>query len=115
MIVIDGLDELDNFILDNDNKTIMLYFGAVWCGPCNKLKDRIDNDETKLEMPNLVVGYIDIDNDNNANICTNYKVKLLPTIVFIKLENFEVKIIDRVDGYDWIKIVMTYNKINIEN
>jgi len=111
MIIINNLDELDNFILENETNIIMIYFGATWCGPCNRLKDRINNDETKEIMPRLVVGYIDIDNEDTAKICNSYKVHSLPTIVFIKLEDLKVQIIDRVDGYDWIKIVMIYNQI----
>jgi len=114
MIIINNLEELDNFILENEDNINMLYFGATWCGPCIKLKDKINN-ESKEIMPKLVVGYIDIDNEDTSKICNRYKVTSLPTLIFIKLINFKVEIIDRVDGYDWIKIVMIYNRINIEN
>jgi thiol-disulfide isomerase/thioredoxin len=112
MININSLEDLDNFIINNQDKIVMLYFGAIWCQPCKKLKTRLESDETEREMPNLSYCYIDIDNEENNEICKMYKVKLLPTLVFIKLDkDLMIKILGRVDGYDWIKIVMTYNEI----
>ena len=111
MKTIIGIDQLDEFILDNNDKIILLYFGAIWCGPCKVLKDRLNNSETKIELPNLCVGYIDIDNDENNEIVTLYNVTILPTQIFVKLSKNSVKIIDQIVGYDWTKLLMIYNKI----
>ena len=62
-------------------------------------------------MPNLLVSYIDVDISENDEIADMYDVKMLPTQIFVKLKKDKVKIIDRIDGYDWIKLVMLYNKI----
>ncbi len=107
---INNLEELDSFILKNTNKVTMIYFGAVWCNPCNQLKKRIEKDHS--EMPNLAIGYIDCDNEETKEVCDDYEIKMLPSLVFVRVKNMEVKIIGRVDGYDWVKIVMTYNEIN---
>lgn len=113
MININGLDELDKFIIDKQDRTIMLYFGTSWCQPCKKLKTRLESDDTKKEMPNLSYCYIDIDDLVNDEISKIYEVKLLPTIIYIKLDkDLSIKILGRIDGYDWIKIVMTYIEIN---
>lgn len=109
MITINGIDDLDSFIINNQDKIILLYFGAIWCGPCAKLKDRLESSETKIEMPLLAVCYIDIDNELNNEIIENYKVKMLPTQIFIKLKDLKIKIKSRIDGYDWTKLVMLYN------
>lgn len=111
MKTIVGIDELDKFIINNADKIILLYFGAIWCGPCKILKDRLNNSETKTELPNLCVGYIDIDNEENNEIITLYDVTILPTQTFVKLSKNSVKIIDQVVGYDWTKLLMIYNKI----
>jgi len=116
MFYIEGIENLNDFIIENTNKTIVLYFGADWCQPCSKLKTKFMNNETKIEMPNLVVGYINIDNELNTDIVENYNIKMLPTSIFIELiDDIEINIIDRIDGHDWTKMVMIYNKINIEN
>ena len=110
MIDINGIDELDEFIINNNDKIIMLYFGASWCDPCNKLKDKLlDNNE----MPNIVICYLDIDLEKNNEICEDYNIKMLPSQIFVKLnkKKSKVKVIGRVDGYDWIKLLMTYKNI----
>lgn len=116
MDIINGLDELDSFIINSQNKIILLYFGAIWCEPCKKLKNRLENEETKIEMPNLSLCYIDIDNQENEEIISTYKIKLLPTLIYVNLDStMNVKIISRIDGYDWIKIIMEYKNIKFEN
>ncbi len=112
MISILGIEQLDEFIINNNtNKILLLYFGAQRCSPCNILKERIIN-ESKTEMPNLLVSYIDVDLQENDEIADLYNIKMLPTQIFIKLKKDKVKMINRIDGYDWIKLVMLYNEIN---
>ena len=62
-------------------------------------------------MPKLLVCYVDVDIQDNDEIADMYDVKMLPTQVFVKLKKDKVKIIDRIDGYDWIKLLMSYNQI----
>jgi len=113
MIPISGIESLNDFIIENANKTVMIYFGADWCQPCSKLKTRLNDYETKKEMPNLIVGYVNIDDELNTEISETYNVQMLPTSIFIKLiEDVHVKVVDRVDGHDWTKTVMIYNQIN---
>jgi thiol-disulfide isomerase/thioredoxin len=110
-----GQENLDEFIWQNkSNKMIVLYFSAPWCGPCQVLKQKIiDN---IITMSELVVCYIDIDNPENDELCEMYKVTLLPTQIFIKLNNIKIKVIDRIDGYDWTKFLLIYDQNkNIEN
>ncbi len=110
MISILGINQLDEFIINNNGKILLLYFGAKRCAPCNNMKERLNN-ESSTEMPNLLVAYIDIDLSENDEIADMYDVKILPTQVFVKLKRDNVKIIDKIDGYDWIKLIMIYNKI----
>ena len=109
MISILGIEQLDEFIINNSDKILLLYFGAKRCSPCNILKDRIINESD--EMPKLLVGYIDVDLEENNDIADTYDVKMLPTQIFVKLKKDRVKIINRIDGYDWVKLVMLYNEI----
>ena len=90
MIYIYSINELDAFICNNltdnlnySNQTggdltknvILLYFGALWCNPCEKLLKTLNDDETKKSMPQLKIGYIDIDNDSDK-IADIYKIKI---------------------------------------
>ena len=112
MISILGIEQLDEFIINNTDKILLLYFGANRCKPCNMLKEKI-NKESETEMPNLLVCYIDVDLKENDEIIDIYQINILPTQIFVKLKNdkINVKIIDRIDGYDWIKLILLYNKI----
>ena len=63
-------------------------------------------------MPKLSVVYIDIDNDDNNEISDTYKVKGLPTQIFVKLDENEIVIIKTIIGYDWINFRLTYSDID---
>jgi thiol-disulfide isomerase/thioredoxin len=106
MYEIESLEDLDNFIVKN-NKIILLYFGAVWCGPCKVLKQKLSENETLEQMPELTVCYIDT--DKNSEITEMYSIKSLPTQIFIKLVNDNVKELSRIVGYDYTKLLMEYN------
>ena len=115
MIDICGIDELDEFIIDNVEKgnTVLLYFGATWCGPCKQLKKRLDEPETSKIMPKLVVAYLDVDDDENTSLVKRYKIESLPTQIFIKLDKNKVIETTRIEGYDFTKLKMEYdNYIN---
>jgi thiol-disulfide isomerase/thioredoxin len=105
-----GLENLNNIIYNNKDHLILLYFGAVWCSPCKKLKNKMEDKYELLEMKDLVICYLDI--DNNDELVKIYEVKNIPTLFFIKInENNEVNILHKIIGYDWIGIKFAYNKI----
>jgi len=110
MINIYNINELDTFICNNINKyVILLYFGSKYCQPCQKLLTFLDNDDNKLLMPKLIVGYIDI-NNHSDDIGDIYNISILPTQILINLTNDD-KIIQfaKIEGYDIIKLQMEYN------
>jgi thioredoxin 1 len=113
MITIVGKDNLEDFIWQShkENKITVIYFGAIWCGPCQMLKDKLNSDEAKSEMSNLSICYIDIDEEENEELSEQYKVKSLPLQIFIKLEGNKIVEIRKILGYDWINFLMTYNKL----
>lgn len=58
----------------------ILKFGADWCSPCKKLAPILK--EIQLLYPDVVIQDIDIDEESNLAI--QYKVRALPTLVFLK-------------------------------
>jgi thiol-disulfide isomerase/thioredoxin len=114
MINIIGKEKLEDFIWENtqNKKVTVIYFGATWCSPCQLLKDRLNSEEAKFEMPELRVCYIDVDEDENEEISVQYNVKSLPLQIFVKLEGNKIIEIKKILGYDWINFLMSYISIN---
>lgn len=111
MIDIVGKEQLEEFIWENKDKVIVIYFGAEWCGPCKKLKQRLATDEAMLEMPNLVVGHLDVDEDENNKLAEMYQASSIPLQVFVELKGTQIVELDRVVGYDWLKFKVIYDKV----
>ena len=109
MIDIKGYDELNKEIWNNKDKLIMLYFGASWCGPCQMLKEKIKNNQEEINK--LYVIHIDCDLEENEDIVSDWSVSALPTQIFVHLNGENVVKDEKVEGYDWIKLVMSYQKI----
>ena len=114
MIDIIGIDNLDNFIIEStsQNKVIMLYFGASWCGPCKQLKKRLAEKESQIMMPDLVVAHLDVDEELNAKLVKRYKVSSLPTQILIKLNEDIIVEVSRIEGYDFTKLKLDYDNFN---
>jgi thioredoxin 1 len=111
MKVISGIEELDNFIVENINNNMitLLYFGATWCGPCKQLKERLHNKDTYKIMPKLSVVYLDVDDMNNEELMKRYKVESLPTQIYIRLNDNRVEEVRRIEGYDFTKLKLDYD------
>ncbi len=58
----------------------VLDFSAEWCGPCKLLGPIID--ELALEYTDVDIQKIDV--DANKDLAVEYKVRSIPTIIFVK-------------------------------
>jgi len=114
MIEIVGKEQLEEFIWENsiEKKIIIIYFGADWCGPCQVLKKKLASSEAKEIMPDLVVGYLDIDINENENVSETYSVKSLPTQIFVNLKETQITEKKRIIGLDWTTLVNTYKELD---
>jgi thiol:disulfide interchange protein len=117
MIDINSKDELDKNIMENKDSIIMLLFAASWCSPCKKLKNRLLNPDELKNLPKLLVLYIDTDTEDEElkTIMNNYDITNVPTQIFIKLDNNNIKFVDKIIGSDWIKLQMIYNSYDLHN
>lgn len=80
MSVIDITSEnFEKLVLKNE-KTVLLDFSAVWCGPCQMIAPVIH--EIAEENKDIVVGKIDVDNDTPLAI--KFGVSSIPTLVVMK-------------------------------
>ncbi len=80
MAVIDITSENFEEVVLKNEKTVLLDFSAVWCGPCQMIAPIIH--EIAEENEDIVVGKIDVDNDTSLAI--KFGVSSIPTLVVMK-------------------------------
>jgi thioredoxin 1 len=55
----------------------ILYFSSTWCGPCKNFKPIMESVSNSIP-----VQFVDI--DQNPALATQYNIKSIPTLVFLK-------------------------------
>lgn len=85
-----------NEVINSDNLTVV-KFSADWCGPCRTLAG-IMNDVTP-DYQNVNFIEIDVEDDGMDEIVSNYSIRNIPVLAFIKngkLLNKNVGLVDKV-------------------
>src|SRR5204862_8204236 len=73
------------------NKPVFLYWGAVWCPPCNQVKATIFNREDFIERWRCFVPvYIDGDSPSAQKLGARFKVSGYPTMILFKPDGSEI-------------------------
>ena len=65
----------------NSGKLAVVDFTAVWCGPCRMVAPIIHDLASEYEG-RIVVGEINV--DENPKVTAQFKVRNIPTVLFIK-------------------------------
>jgi len=60
---------------------VVLDFWAEWCGPCRKIAPTIDELSAEYEGK-VLVGKVNV--DHNPGITSQFRVRNIPTIVYMK-------------------------------
>jgi len=73
------------------NKPVFLYWGAVWCPPCNQIKATVFNRQDFIERSKLFVPvYLDGDTPGAQKLGTEFKVRGYPTMILFKPDGTEL-------------------------
>lgn len=78
--------DFDNYL--NAGKPVVIDFYATWCGPCKAMTPLITRLEQ--EIGDKVV-FVKVDVDQAKSIAQRYKVKAMPTFVFLDSKGNEVE------------------------
>ena len=70
-------------VLDKE-QYIIFYFTASWCKPCQSIYPDLLKIIEKIDNQKILMYKIDIDEDNNNEICEKCNVKSVPTFLLFK-------------------------------
>ena len=73
---------------------IIFYFTASWCGPCKRVTPAIETIMEQYNSDKIRIYKIDIDNNENDDLCNKCHIESVPTFILIK----DRRIIDSVKG-----------------
>lgn len=85
-----------NEVINSDNLTVV-KFSADWCGPCRTLAGIMDDVTPDYQNVNFIE--IDVEGDGMDEIVSNYSIRHIPVLAFIKngkLLNKNVGLVDKV-------------------
>ena len=103
------LRDLDHYLqlIENEKRVVIVDFSATWCGPCKKLAPTLDQMSLQYEK-DLLILKVDADTDTQLEegnqMSTLFKVKSLPTLVFLKDGQFQQGDEYRIIGCDVPKL-----------
>lgn len=70
----------EELVLKSD-KPVIVDFWAEWCGPC-RMVGPVINELSEEYAGRAVIGKVDV--DNNQTVTNQFRVRNIPTILFIK-------------------------------
>jgi len=89
------------------NKPVFLYWGAVWCPPCNQVKATIFNREDFIERSrHFVPVYVDGDSPGAQQLGSRFKVSGYPTMILFNPEGQEItRLPGEVDADQYMRVL----------
>lgn len=67
-------------IIAQDGKTVLVDFGATWCGPCRMIAPVLE--EVAKERPDVTVCKVDVDEERE--LALEYGVSSIPTLLVFR-------------------------------
>ena len=89
------------------NKPVFLYWGAVWCPPCNQVKATVFNRQDFIERSkNVIPVYLDGDTPGAQKLGAQFKVKGYPTMILFRPDRTELtRLPGEVDAQRYVEVL----------
>ncbi len=89
------------------NKPVFLYWGAVWCPPCNQIKATVFNRQDFIERSKLFVPvYLDGDTPGAQKLGAQFKVRGYPTMILFRPDGTELtRLPGEVDAASYMEVL----------
>lgn len=89
------------------NKPVFLYWGAVWCPPCNQVKATVFNRQDFIERSKQVIAvYLDGDTPGAQKLGAQFKVKGYPTMILFRPDRSELtRLPGEVDAKQYVDVL----------
>nr|YP_009654345.1 thioredoxin [Pleurostichidium falkenbergii]QCH39632.1 thioredoxin [Pleurostichidium falkenbergii] len=81
MPILQVVDSDFNSEVIESSRTVLVDFGAPWCGPCRMIAPVIN--EIAQEYDNILK-VVKINTDANSSIATEYSIRSIPTLMIFK-------------------------------
>ena len=90
-----------------ENKPVFLYWGAVWCPPCNQIKATVFNRPDFIERSkSFVPVYLDGDTPGAQKLAAQFKVRGYPTMILFKPDATELtRLPGEVDSSQYMQVL----------
>jgi len=90
-----------------DKRPVFLYWGAVWCPPCNQVKATIFNRQDFIERSRFFVPvYIDGDSPSAQRLGARFNVSGYPTMILLRPDGTEItRLPGEVDADQYMRVL----------
>jgi thioredoxin-like negative regulator of GroEL len=91
----------------SQSKPVFLYWGAVWCPPCNQVKATIFNRADFIERSRAFVAvYLDGDSPSAQKLAERFKVSGYPTMILFRPDGSEItRLPGEVDARQYVEVM----------